>query len=481
MTLRSLAVVFALGVPAFASAAPARSSVADVEVDGSRVIGEIRPLHGVNLGPLCYRGMVDLSAYHRELQVPLTRLHDVVWMNADAVDISTLFRDFRNDPDRAESYDFATTDDYIQAIVNVGSRIVYRLGESIEHTPRKYRVHPPSDPGKWAAICVGVIRHYNDGWAHGFHHNIRHWEIWNEPDVRPAMWTGTDEQYFQLYEVTAKAIKARFPDVKVGGPALGGTGDFAGETFKPTAFLTNFLARCRQRGAPLDFFSWHRYTSNPWDLPRRARAMRLVLDKFGFANTESHLNEWNYLPHDDWKPMMREGQGELREKWYAEMGGPAGAAFTASGLILLQDAPVDAANYYTGEIQGFGLFDFHGVPKKTFYAMKAFRGLLDTPLRLAAQGGQPDRLAICAGTNPDRSAVGILISSFQSGDTTVELRLKGLPWRGPTVCETCVVDALQNLAKAGEVKLAADGIRISQELKGASVCLLKLKRADDSK
>jgi hypothetical protein len=100
---------------------------ADFTVDFSRTNGLIRPLHGVNLGPLCYRGMVDLSGYHRELRVPLTRLHDVVWVNYDAVDISTIFRDFRNDPAQSDSYEFAATDDYIVAIVNTGSPILYQL------------------------------------------------------------------------------------------------------------------------------------------------------------------------------------------------------------------------------------------------------------------------------------------------------------------------------------------------------------------
>ena len=86
--LSSLSLVFAVVV----------SGAAELTVDFSQTNGVIRPLHGVNMGPLCYRGMVDLSAYHRELGVPLTRLHDVVWVNYDAVDISTIFRDFRNDP-----------------------------------------------------------------------------------------------------------------------------------------------------------------------------------------------------------------------------------------------------------------------------------------------------------------------------------------------------------------------------------------------
>ena len=77
--------------------------------------------------------------------------------HADAVDISTIFRDFRNDPARPENYEFAATDDYLAAIVQTGSPLFYRLGESIEHTPRKYRVHPPKDFAKcsWRSTPSG--------------------------------------------------------------------------------------------------------------------------------------------------------------------------------------------------------------------------------------------------------------------------------------------------------------------------------------
>ena len=241
--ISSLSFVFAVVV----------SAAAELTVDFSQTNGAIRPLHGVNLGPLCYRGMVDLSAYHRELGVPLTRLHDVVWVNYDAVDISTIFRDFRNDPAQLDSYEFAATDDYITAVVKTGSSVIYRLGESIEHTPRKYRVHPPKDFGKWADICCAIIRHYNEGWADGFRYNIRYWEVWNEPENQPAMWTGTDDQYFQLYEITAKAIKARWPDLKVGGPSLGYTGEFKNGQFQAGDFLLRFLRHCRITRCPWIF------------------------------------------------------------------------------------------------------------------------------------------------------------------------------------------------------------------------------------
>jgi hypothetical protein len=47
----------------------------------------------------------------------------------------------------------------------VGSRIYFRLGESIEHFSEKRWVHPPADFAKWADFCVHMIRHYNESWG----------------------------------------------------------------------------------------------------------------------------------------------------------------------------------------------------------------------------------------------------------------------------------------------------------------------------
>src|SRR4051794_26454485 len=169
-----IAVLFSclLGNKAFA--APS-----EISVDCSKVIGTIRPLHGGNDGPIQFGGLVDLSAFHRELGIPYVRLHDCRWPNGDVVDLHVVFPDSKADPALAESYVFGPTDDCIAAVLRTGARVVYRLGESIEHTPRQYHVHPPADYDRWAAACVGIIRHYNEGWAQGSRAGIQYWEIWN--------------------------------------------------------------------------------------------------------------------------------------------------------------------------------------------------------------------------------------------------------------------------------------------------------------
>ena len=156
-TLASLAsIAFVIGIAGDLAAAI-------FEVDFAKTNGTFRPLHGINKGPLVGGGLIDLTAQHRALGIPFTRLHDCHWPNPDVVDIHVLFPNFNADPEKPESYDFTLTDEYLAAIRATGAQIVFRLGESIEHTKTKRFVHPPKDFEKWTAICLGIIRHYNEG------------------------------------------------------------------------------------------------------------------------------------------------------------------------------------------------------------------------------------------------------------------------------------------------------------------------------
>ena len=183
-----------------------------------------------------------------------------------------------------------------------GAKTYYRLGSKIEHWPIKYNTLPPEDFKKWAVICEHIIRHYTEGWADGFQYDIEYWEIWNEPDLdhddstNKRNWGGTEKEFFELYDVAATHLKKCFPHLKIGGPALAGWYEWA----------ERFLAQLK---APLDFFSWHVYGAEPKKVTEKIRAYRELLDKYGFTETESILNEWNYVRSfqgDDWVYSLRQ-------------------------------------------------------------------------------------------------------------------------------------------------------------------------------
>jgi len=249
------------------------------------------------------------------------------------------------------------------------------------------------------------------------------------------------------------------------------------QTIVATPFVRHFLEYCRRENVPLDFFSHHRYSKDPGTLVVQARGVREALDRAGFEKTESHLNEWNYLPDDDGRPVMREGQGLMRERFYRRMGGAEGAAFAACALIELQDAPVDVANYFSGNSQGFGLFDVYGSPKKTYFAFKAFAELeTATPVRLAATGGVAGKLAVCAGRDEGGGAVDVLIANFGAAEAEVRLEVRNLPWAGAAVMEELAVDAENDLRSVRrEGWKAGQPIRLT--MRAPAVRLVRIRNA----
>jgi len=462
---------FAILIVLLPGCADRNTSPAIIKVDLGNEIGEIRALNGGNLGPVCDLRMLDLTAQFEELNIPLIRTHDVPWFSGEAVDVHTIFRNFRLDPANPDNYDFRKTDAYIASLLATGANVVFRLGESIEHTDTKYFVHPPKDFDKWAEVCCGIIRHYNEGWADGFKYNIQYWEIWNEPDIRPSCWTGTDEQFIDLYQTTATRIKGEFPDIKVGGPAVAHPANMDDGKAVATPFTGKFLAHCSQHAIPLDFFSWHFYSDNPWDCIVRSTAVRKLLDQHGFEKAESHMNEWNYIPDNNWNHLMKD-QGAVRRQAYEAQSGVKGAAYLANVLMLLQDLPVDVANFYATTAGLFGIFSEYGEPRKAYYAHKAFAELLQTPIRISTTYDPQDSLVVCSGTNEARDVITVLISNFTNTSKETQIDIRGSLGKDVNRYEFFMIDDTKDLSELEVQTTPEQNIAIT--LVGPSVMLVRI-------
>jgi len=48
-----------------------------ISVDAAQVTGKLKAVNDVDNGPLCERGIVDLSSYYQQLGIRNVRLHDV--------------------------------------------------------------------------------------------------------------------------------------------------------------------------------------------------------------------------------------------------------------------------------------------------------------------------------------------------------------------------------------------------------------------
>lgn len=353
--------------------------------------GKIKVLNATNGGPIHKRHATDQFRSnfedYKNAKIPYSRNHDsgIIgnYGGPYSHDISKIFRNFDADENDPNSYDFACTDEAILVCLETGTKTFFRLGETIEHQIKKHATIPPKDFYKWARICEHVIRHYTEGWADGFYHDMPYWEIWNEPDLdkddstNKRCWGGTKAEFFDFYEISAKHLKKCFPHLKIGGPALAGN----------LTWATEFIEEMQRREVPMDFFSWHRYLVEPNTLIDRANYFRELLDRCGYQNAESIFNEWNYV------------KGWTDKYIYSleTIHGIKGGAFIIATASVCQRLPIDMLMYYDTRPSVFnGAFDYYTLkPLKGYYALKWLGDLYDSDYEVVCKDNIDNIYTLC--------------------------------------------------------------------------------------
>jgi hypothetical protein len=395
----------------------------NIKFDLTKKYGNFRVMNAVNNGPIHKRHANDQARSNLEeykaARIPYARNHDAAFCSAyggeHTVDISAIFPNFDADPCDPASYDFACTDEYIAITLLAGTETFYRLGQKIEHTIKKFHVYPPKDFKKWAVICEHIILHYNYGWANGFEYGIKYWEIWNEPDLdynKPSVrtWGGEYEEFCDLYETAAKYLKSRFPELKIGGPALCGNVEWA----------EMFLEDMGKRKVPIDFFSWHIYTNRAPHVVERAEKIKAAMIKNGYGDAESILNEWNYV-----RCWTKEFVYSIKQ-----IIGMKGAAFTSAVMCQLQNNPdVDMLMYYDARPTAFnGLWDMYTYSElKGYYAFYTFANLYDLGTQVA-HTSDDETVYVVAARNGNKA--GAVVTYYTENDNenskTVEINVEGV-------------------------------------------------------
>ncbi|MBR5262335.1 MAG: hypothetical protein IKV49_00805 [Clostridia bacterium] len=348
-------------------------------------------LNATNGGPWHKRHADDQYrsnfADYKAAKIPYSRNHDSavqgIYGGPYSHDITMIFPNFDADPTDPASYDFACTDESILVCLDAGTQTFFRLGQTIEHQIKKHGTLPPADFKKWAVICEHIIRHYNEGWADGYTLGIEYWEIWNEPDLDPddsdnkRTWGGTKAEFFDLYEIAAKHLKSKFPQLKIGGPAIAHDEKWA----------EDFLCEMKKRDIPLDFFSWHIYCTEPEHMVKKAERIKSLLLRYGYDNTESILNEWNYI------------RGWTDDYIYSikAIHGIKGAAFVMACICEAQATSIDMLMYYDTRPSCFnGAFDYYTYEKlKGYYPLYWYGKFYDAEKEIPALNRIDNIYSLC--------------------------------------------------------------------------------------
>ncbi|MCL2222391.1 MAG: xylan 1,4-beta-xylosidase, partial [Oscillospiraceae bacterium] len=150
----------------------------------------------------------------------------------------------------------------------------------------KGNVTPPKDYDKWASLVKATVSHWISRYGAD---EVITWpmEVWNEPNL-DVFWKDADmDEYFKLYEVSARAVKSCDARIRVGGPAICGVDD--------ERWLKCFLEFCSANSVPLDFVTRHCYATEPAEkiahydyqklcpldyIPNELQVSREIIDSF---------------------------------------------------------------------------------------------------------------------------------------------------------------------------------------------------------
>jgi xylan 1,4-beta-xylosidase len=266
---------------------------------------------------------------------------------------------YSEDSSGAPVYSWFNVDQHYDFLLSIGMRPIVELSfmpellasfanETIFHY--KGGISPPKSYDKWGGLISAFATHLIG--RYGLE-EVSQWdfEVWNEPNC--GFWTGNQQEYFRLLEVTYKAIKSVSSQLRVGGPAT-----------CQLQWIPETLQFTQSRGIKLDFISSHIY---PTDFGDQNVSRTVMEDKLSIANQQSqgtplYITEFNSglycCLHDT----------------------PFASAFLISQLPKL-DPFVHVLSYWTfSDIfeewpfksapfqSGFGLQTIYGIPKPAFRA-----------------------------------------------------------------------------------------------------------------
>lgn len=198
----------------------------------------------------------QLEQCRRELGFRYVRFHGLF-----DDDMSVMTKKF----DGSFKLSFANIDNIFDFLLGIGMKPFVELSfmpsclKTGEQTIFHYKgvTTPPNDPLAWEFLITSFVRHITERYGRD---EVRRWffEVWNEPNLggeggmkEGGFWTGSMADYYELYAVTAKAVKSVDEFYRVGGPATSNN-----------AHISDMREYCEKNGVPLDFISTHHYPTD---------------------------------------------------------------------------------------------------------------------------------------------------------------------------------------------------------------------------
>jgi xylan 1,4-beta-xylosidase len=247
----------------------------------------------------------------------------------------------------------------------------------------RQNVAPPKDYAKWDDLITQFAKHLIERYGID---EVSHWyfEVWNEPNI--DFWGGDPKQatYWELYDHTARALKAVNLRLRVGGPSTA-----------QAAWADDFIRHCSENHVPVDFVSSHVYGNDKAedvfatheDIPRNRMVCRAVKK----VHEQIRSSAMPTLPLI-WSEFNASYMNEPAVTDTAYMGP------WLADTIRQCDGLVEVMSYWTfsdvfeeqGVVKtpfygGFGLIAAGGIPKPAFNAFRVLHELGDQRIELDSE------------------------------------------------------------------------------------------------
>lgn len=242
-------------------------------------------------------------------------------------------------------------------------------------------VTKPWDMKVWSDFIRAFVTHLRERYGDA---EVRTWyfEVWNEPNL-DGFFAGTQQDYFDLYAATAKAIKDVSPDYEVGGPATAGCG-----------WVPELIQYCKKNNIPLDFIATHTYgvdqgfldekgnsgtvlSPNKESIYGDVKRVRQQIAESAMPKLELHFTEWSssYTPAD---PVH---DHYISAPYILDKLKNCGDAAQSMSYWVFTDIFEEAGPRWTPFHGGFGLINYQDINKPAFYAYQFLNRLGPTELK----------------------------------------------------------------------------------------------------
>ncbi len=262
----------------------------------------------------------------------------------------------------------------------------------------KMNVTPPSSYDEWQLLVEIFTKHLVE--RYGLE-EVRNWyfEVWNEPNLG-GFWSGTQQEYWNLYTASAKAVKSVDAKLRIGGPAS-----------SKANWVKEIITYTTKNKIPLDFISTHLYPQDEQvQYPDRKGSPYKIGDFFSATvkevtdwvknserpDLEIHWTEWNTQTAAS-ADKITWGDNIYVDNLFA-------ASFIVRNCVELDTACKTFAYWVVSDIfdEGgipqspfsctYGLLNIHGIPKASFNAFRFLKNMtgniLQTSTTKALQNGK---------------------------------------------------------------------------------------------